>query len=271
MTKSIPAWLDTSHPNYTRWKRAREISEERGKFVLSILSKVIAPTGLRILDLGSGGGGTSKTLSEKNYVVSFDLSKDRLQRQVKDHFQKVCGDSEFLPFKGKLFDVIVLQDVIEHLQDKERLIDSIHSLLNKNGIIYLSTPNKLSILNVIADPHWGVPFISLLKRESIKKYFLSVFRKTEAGRKDIAELSSLKILLSFVEDKFEVKLFTEYAVKELLKGNKGIVWSNFHLMLVGAINRLKLGKLISRMANDGFGLINKFFTPTFYFILRKKN
>ena len=64
-----PAWLNNAHPNYERWKRAREISEERGKFVESVLSKVITLTGLHILDLGSGEGGTSKILSEKNEVV----------------------------------------------------------------------------------------------------------------------------------------------------------------------------------------------------------
>jgi len=50
----LPAWLDKNHPNYDRWKRAREISEERGKFVESVLSKEIAPIDLSILDLGSG-------------------------------------------------------------------------------------------------------------------------------------------------------------------------------------------------------------------------
>jgi len=142
--------------------------------------------------------------------------------------------------------------------------------LKKNGIIYLSTPNKLSIFNVIADPHWGVPFISLLKRNSIRKYFLNVFRKTESARNDIAELSSLKTFLDLFENKFEVRLLSSHAVKEVFKGHKGIVWSNFHLRLVGAANKLKIGRLINLMANDKPGLINKFFTPTLYMILKSK-
>jgi 2-polyprenyl-3-methyl-5-hydroxy-6-metoxy-1,4-benzoquinol methylase len=266
-----PAWLNNAHPNYERWKRAREISEERGKFVESVLSKVITLTGLHILDLGSGEGGTSKILSEKNEVVSFDINKERLLRHETNLYQKVLGDSEHLSFSSSSFDVIILQDVIEHLQNKKNIIDSLQSLLKNNGFIYLSTPNKLSIFNVIADPHWGVPFISLLKRESIQKYFLRVFRKTEAARKDIAELSSLKNLLSLFEDKFEVRLFTSHAVKELFNGHKGIVWSNFHLKLVRATNKLKIGRLITLMANDKPGLINNFFTPTFYIALKKKN
>jgi 2-polyprenyl-3-methyl-5-hydroxy-6-metoxy-1,4-benzoquinol methylase len=268
---TFPAWLNNAHPNYERWKRAREISEERGKFVESVLSKVITLTGLHILDLGSGEGGTSKILSEKNEVVSFDINKERLLRHETILYQKVLGDSEHLSFSSSSFDVIILQDVIEHLQNKKNIIDSLQSLLKNNGFIYLSTPNKLSIFNVIADPHWGVPFISLLKRESIQKYFLRVFRKTEAARKDIAELSSLKNLLSLFEDKFEVRLFTSHAVKELFNGHKGIVWSNFHLKLVQATNKLKIGRLITLMANDKPGLINNFFTPTFYITLKKKN
>jgi 2-polyprenyl-3-methyl-5-hydroxy-6-metoxy-1,4-benzoquinol methylase len=266
-----PVWLDKAHPNYERWKRAREISEERGKFVESVLSKEIIPTGLRILDLGSGEGGTSKVLSENNEVVSFDINKERLLRQETNLYQQVLGDSEYLPFNSSSFDVIILQDVIEHLHEKKIIIASLHSFLKNKGVIYLSTPNKFSIFNIVADPHWGVPFISLLKRESIQKYFLRVFRKTEAGRKDIAELSSLKNLMSLFEDKFEVRLFTSHAVKELFNGHKGIVWSNFHLKLVRAANKLKIGRLITLMANDKPGLINNFFTPTFYITLKKKN
>jgi len=265
------SWLDKNHPNYERWKRAREISKERGRFVQSVLSKEITTTGLRILDLGSGEGGTAKVLSEKNEVVSFDINSERLQRQEKNHSQKILGNSEHLPFSSVSFDVIIMQDVIEHLQSKRKIINSLHTLLKKNGIIYLSTPNKFSLFNVIADPHWGVPFISLLKRESIRKYFLVTFRRAEAARKDIAELSSLSNLLSLFEDKFEVKLFTSHSVKELFNGNKGIVWSNFHLKLVGIANKLKIGRLINLMSNDKPGLLNKFFTPTFYFTLKKMN
>ncbi len=173
----LPAWLDKDHPNYERWKRAREISEERGKFVESVLSKVITLTGLRILDLGSGEGGTAKVLSEKNEVVSFDINSERLQQQGKNHSQKILGNSEHLPFSSASFDAIILQDVIEHLQNKRKIIISLHSMLRKNGIIYLSTPNKFSIFNVIADPHFGLPLVSLMKRKNINKFFLKYFRK----------------------------------------------------------------------------------------------
>ena len=269
--KQVP-WLDQKHPNYKRWKRAREISIERGRFVRSIISKVRECRDLKILDFGSGEGGTSNVLSEDNIVTSLDINKIRLQRQTNSisNFNLLCGSSSSLPFINNSFDLIIFQDVLEHLNNRENLINNLCNLLNDNGMIYLSTPNKFSIINIIADPHWGIPLVSLLKRESVRKYFLRFFRKSEANRKDIAELLSLKNIYELFADKFEVQLFTKHSVNELFKGNKGIVWSEFHIKLLHVLKKLKLEKVIIKYANNRIGFINRFFTPTFYIMFKKK-
>jgi len=265
-------WLDEDHPNYERWKRAREISIERGKFVRSIISKDCKCQNLKILDIGSGEGGTSEVLSEDNFVTSFDMNKIRLLRQQNSFsdINLLCGSSSSLPFKNNSLDLIILQDVLEHLDNKEKLINNIYNLLNDNGMIYLSTPNKFSVVNIIADPHWGVPLVSLLKRESVRKYFLNYFRKSEMNRKDIAELLSLKNIYELFADKFEVQLFTLHSVNELFKDNKGIVWSDFHLKLLHILKKVKLDKVIISLANDRMGFLNRFFSPTFYMVFIKK-
>ena len=265
-------WLDEEHPNYERWKRAREISIERGKFVKSIISKDCKCQNLKILDIGSGEGGTSEVLSEDNFVTSFDMNKIRLLRQQNSFsdINLLCGSSSSLPFKNNSLDLIILQDVLEHLDNKEKLINNIYNLLNDNGMIYLSTPNKFSVVNIIADPHWGVPLVSLLKRKSVRKYFLNYFRKSEMNRKDIAELLSLKNIYELFADKFEVQLFTLHSVKELFKDNKGIVWSDFHLKLLHILKKVKLDKVIISLANDRMGFLNRFFSPTFYMVFIKK-
>ena len=269
--KQIP-WLDENHPNYERWKRAREISIERGKFVLSIISKVRNCQNLKILDIGSGEGGTSEVLSQDNILISFDMNKIRLLRQQNSfsNFNLLCGSSSSLPFKNNSFDLIILQDVMEHLDNREKLINNLYNLLNDNGMIYLSTPNKFSVINIIADPHWGVPLVSILKRDSVKKYFLKYFRKSEMNRNDIAELLSLKNIYELFVDKFEMELFAIHSVNELFKGNKGIVWSDFHLKLLHTLKKVKLDKVITTLANNRMGFINRFFTPTFYMVYIKK-
>ena len=265
------AWLDESHPNYEKWKRARDISLDRGLFVRSILEKKIKCENLTILDLGSGQGGTAKILSENNKVISLDLNivRLKLQEDFKDNIQRVNGDALIVPLKADSFDLIILQDVIEHVNDPQSLIISLYSLLKKNGILYLSTPNRLSVFNVISDPHWGLPLLSIFSRKTIRKYFLRNFRKSESERKDIAQLLSLKELMTLFGNKFNFTLFTSYAVEELLKGNKGIIWSDFHLALLKLIKIFRFDELILGTVNDKPGFINKFLTPTFYSLLEK--
>ncbi|MEJ5262645.1 MAG: class I SAM-dependent methyltransferase, partial [Ignavibacterium sp.] len=156
------AWLDKSHPNYIRWERARKLSEERGRLVLSLLNQYQEISDKKILDIGSGEGGTSSILSKTNFVISVDLSLIRLFRQRQNYKIKnlINCNALNLPFKKNFFDVIILQDVIEHLSNRENFLREIKKVLNRDGIIYLSTPNKLSIINFLSDPHWGLPIVS---------------------------------------------------------------------------------------------------------------
>lgn len=265
----IPVWLDNSHPNFLRWQKSRELILERGNFVKSVIEKHIACSGLQILDLGSGEGGTSAVLSQNNSVISFDLSLLRLKRQRdKGKFEKINGNALNIPFKPNQFDLIILQDVIEHLTDINSFVKNLETILKPNGIIYLSTPNKLSIFNFIADPHWGLPIVSVLRRNHIKKYFLKNFRGNDINRSDIAQLLSLKDIKKYFSTDFEIHLNTKYSVKKLFEGHKGIIWSDFHFFLIRISKILHLNKLILKIANDREGFVNKYLNPTFYFILK---
>ena len=268
-----PAWLDNSHPNYKRWERSRKLSEARGQFVLSVIEITTECNNLRILDLGSGEGGTSAVLSKNNFVVSADISVDRLKRQQSknNNYELLLCDALFTPFKNKSFDLIIIQDVIEHVASPEDLIENIFKLIKPGGIIYLSTPNKLSMFNLIADPHWGLPVVSILKRDKIRKYFLKYFRKNEMNRKDIAQLLSLKELQKLFYGKFSYELNTKHSLQRLFRGDKGIVWSDLHLFLIKTLKMFYLDKLLILLSNNKPGIINKFFNPTFYFILKKNN
>lgn len=259
-----------SHPNFTRWQKARDLSLERAKFVKSIIEKVTELSGKTILDLGSGEGSTSQLLSQNNFVVSLEVKPERIKKisNLKS-LQPLLADAFQLPLKKNSFDTIIMQDVIEHIEFTYRLAEELFSLLKNDGVIYLSTPNKLALINIIADPHWGMPLLSLFKREQINKFFLKYFRKADYNRADIAELLSLNDIFKKFNGKFSINLFTNYSVQYLFDGGKGIVWSNFHLCIVKIVKSLGLKKILMRVANDNPGMINKFFTPTFYIVLKK--
>lgn len=243
----------------------------KGRFVKKIISQFLDLKKLNILDLGSGEGGTSAVLSGKNSVISFDINLQRLKLQrIKNSINHVNGEAGKLPFKKNFFDLVILQDVIEHVPDLEKLQQEVLRVLKKGGIIYLSTPNRNSLINIISDPHWGKPIISLLTRNQIKKFYLKYFRKKEQNRKDIAQLLTLKKLNLVFDGQFDKTLNTKFAVEWLINGNDGIIWNNFHKKLISILNFIKADNLLLKAANNNYGFINNFFTPTFYFILKKK-
>ena len=269
--ENIPAWLSKNHPNYSRWEKARDLSLERGRFVYSIVSQIVIPVNHAVLDLGSGEGGTSEVFSKNNFVISLDLSLIRLRRQYNSYFifPKINSNALQLPFVDKSFNLIVIQDVIEHITGVTDFYSELKRVLKNDGLIYLSTPNKSSAFNFLSDPHFGLPIVSILKRESIKKYFLKNFRKNDYKRSDIAQLFSLNEIINIFQNDFQISLFTKFSIRELFNGNKGIVWSSFHLKLIKLCKFFNLDNLLIKVANDKVGIINKYFTPTFYLILKK--
>ena len=265
------AWLNPEHPNFERWKRGRELAVDRGKFVKSIIDIYLTCENLTMLDLGSGEGGTSVVFAEQNRVFSYDLNLIRLEGQKKYSalYYKINGDALKLSLRDNSFDVIILQDVIEHLHDPKSLINEVIRILKPGGMVYMSTPNKYSIFNFLADPHWGLPIVSILKREKIRNYFLKYFRKREFNRKDIPELLSLNDIYKYLGKNFEIKLETIHSIERLLNGDKGLVWSNFHLTIIKLIRKFKVGKILVLIANNRSGIINRYFNPTFYLTARK--
>ena len=265
-------YLDPTHPNYLRWKRSRDISIERGKFVKSIIAKYKAITNVKILDIGSGFGGTIQNfLDSSNIVYSVEIDNFKLSTQPQHpSLKKFNCDAFNLPFEEQ-FDVIILQDFIEHIENPEKYLLYIKKFLKSDGIIYLSTPNKLSIFNLLADPHWGFPFVSIFSRKQLRKFFIPVFRRLEKNRVDIAELLSLNSLIKiFNQNGFSYKLHTIEAIKALFESPQQIIWSDFHLFLLKILKKLKLEKFLIKLSNNRTGILNKYFTPTFYFVLSKK-
>lgn len=262
--------LDTGHPNYERWRRGRQVARKRAKVVERIISFEKNCTNLNVLDLGSGEGGTSSLLAEKNKVISCDLNIVRLKRQNRSakNYYLLNGRAEVLPFRDSLFDLIILQDVLEHVENRALLVNELSRVLIKNGMVYISTPNKYSVLNIISDPHWGMPLISLFERDIIKKFVLRFFRKEDFKRKDIAELLSLNELKSLFCD-YIFKIKTKEAVQILSESPEGILWSNLHLFLYNLLKKTGLLFIISKAANNQAGVINNFFSPTFYIVLMK--
>jgi len=105
--------------------------------------------GLKVLDVGCGGGFTSEYLAKKGArVTGVDISA-KLVEAAKAHaeimsldidYQK--GSAENMPYEDGIFDVVVCVDVLEHVSDLERVIAEIQRVLRDNGWFLFDTLNK---------------------------------------------------------------------------------------------------------------------------------
>lgn len=82
------------------------------------------PPPARILDLGSGDRRIQGS------AIAFDI------QGVPD----VLGDGHYLPFRDSCFDAIILQSVLEHVREPERVVSEVHRVLKAGGAVFCEVP-----------------------------------------------------------------------------------------------------------------------------------
>lgn len=101
--------------------------------------------GRRVLDLGCGTGyGTADLARVASSAVGVDLAPDAIGYAL-SHFPAArfleCSASA-VPFPAASFDLVTAFEVIEHLREWRALLAEAHRVLEPNGLLLVSTPNK---------------------------------------------------------------------------------------------------------------------------------
>jgi SAM-dependent methyltransferase len=131
------------HPEEFREMQALEEGHWwfRGKRFL--LASLLARSGGgrgRILDVGCGTGGVLQALAGEHAVVGVDTA-DLALRYCRDKgLTVVRGSALTLPFAPRSFDVCVMMDVLEHLDDERPLLCEVRRVLRPHGIALVSVP-----------------------------------------------------------------------------------------------------------------------------------
>ncbi|AKK19770.1 bifunctional 2-polyprenyl-6-hydroxyphenol methylase/3-demethylubiquinol 3-O-methyltransferase UbiG [Candidatus Liberibacter africanus] len=105
--------------------------------------------GLRILDLGCGGGLLSEPMAQMGAnVIGIDPSSKNIEI-AKNHakmnnlnIEYHVGCAEEIIENGEKFDVILNMEVIEHVDNVHYFIQTCCSLLLNNGLMFISTINR---------------------------------------------------------------------------------------------------------------------------------
>lgn len=98
----------------------------------------------RILDIGCGAGGLTALWQEKfpNFIFEgIDVSKKaiKLAKECYPGIKFATSSAESIGKTSKKYDAISVCELIEHVNDPEKVLNNIYKILNNNGILYLTT------------------------------------------------------------------------------------------------------------------------------------
>ena len=131
-----PDYMLTEHSE-NLWGYGRRL-----RFMLSAISEAFPdrPVGsIQVLDIGCGNGSCVAIPLAKVGFHGPSIESARKLAQGLQNFQFVCGVVEDLPLP--LADVIILSEVLEHLNDPAALLRSVLQRLQPGGLVLVTVPN----------------------------------------------------------------------------------------------------------------------------------
>lgn len=155
-------------PDYERWREGRIWQEHHQRDRLRLIERYGGPlAGRRILDLGSGMGGSSVALALADAApIAFEYNQaycgiTKLRAERYDlGLPVINGAGERLPFADSSFDLAICWDVVEHVQDPEQLLAELGRVLRPNGRVLITIINRYAY----RDPHYHMPLLNWLPR-----------------------------------------------------------------------------------------------------------
>ncbi|MBN2012152.1 class I SAM-dependent methyltransferase [candidate division KSB1 bacterium] len=251
------------------WDNYARFAEARGQLVYHIINSQTNVIGKQVLDFGCGTGGTAYVFARHGaHVTAVDVKDTfRFPREpIKFRFNR----EPLLKSAKDTFDIIIMQDVIEHVPTIGMMLPTIVDCLKPDGLLYLSTPNRWSPFNTIADPHWGIPFVSMLSRRHVIRIVHNIFHIDRRDRQDWPALFGYRRLISLLEESgLQVTFVNRQVVRYLHDYPESVFCAPWHLWLFEKLKQTGLLHLLHWLVNDRRGLFNRLLNPTWYMIASK--
>lgn len=118
--------------------------------ILKVQAGVRAQGPLRVADIGCGAGTFSRIWAESGCVVSgIDVNADLIdiarKRTVSAglRVEYFVGTAQQLPWESDTFDIVMLPELLEHVEDWHGCLQDSARVLRKGGVLYVSTSNWL--------------------------------------------------------------------------------------------------------------------------------
>lgn len=105
---------------------------------------------VKLLDVGCGDGKFSLEIMKRTSpceLYGIDNNKSIIKESQMRGIDVIIVDAQHLPFLEESFDIVVTNQVIEHVLNVDQFLNEVRRVVKKNGIFLLSTPNLCALHN----------------------------------------------------------------------------------------------------------------------------
>ena len=229
----------------TRQKKADKVIAVCQHFSFRPLDELVC------LDLGSSTGIMTERFAENfDRVIALDVDREGLKWGRRNHQQKnieyLCSDGTDTALADNSVDVVICNQIYEHVDNQEGLMSEIYRVLKYDGFCYFGAGNRY----VLIEGHYFLPFLSWLPHRLADIYMIL------AGKKGVYDVK----LLSLGKLKSLTRNFWRHDYTNMIFENPEEFYAD---------DVIKRGNIISRLPRRLFTMIYPLF-PAWVWVLTKR-
>jgi SAM-dependent methyltransferase len=171
----LTRWLDHAcYPNYAaNWDD--ELLRAR---VLEHLKPIHT-----VLDIGAGTGRVKQMNFRGLASKVIGVDRDRRVAANPNLDEGIVCDAKYLPFENERFDLVVCDNVLEHLHAPGEVLSEVKRVLRPGGLFVAKTPNKTHYMTLISrlSPTWFHRLVNRLRGRPSADTFPTLYRVNSPG------------------------------------------------------------------------------------------
>lgn len=206
----------------------KDIRTIKAKKIISVIADFAKKENINlknvtVLDIGGSAGYVAKLLSKivkKIYVIDIDegaLIFGKKNNSAKNIIYKI-GDAMKLPTQDKTVNIVICNQVYEHVPNNIILLNEIHRVLTDDGFCYFGAGNRMMLI----ERHYNLLLLSWLPKK-IANFYLKVFRGKDVYYENLLSYFGLKKLLNdFVITDYSITIIKnpkKYYARDIFKNN----------------------------------------------------
>lgn len=160
-----------------------------------------------LLDLGCGDGRLvpqwQSVTGGEAYGLELSPEAVRRAQEMYPTIKYTEGDATNTPYEAEQFDIIICQEVLEHIEDQQKMINECSRILKKKGYLILTTPNKFYFNRRKGGNYSTQPIENIIDKHTLHSLLKGKFKVTDyttliyaRGDNGVYNLITNKILLA---------------------------------------------------------------------------